>query len=363
MRDLKPPSSPKRGDQEFGLWFRGHERLNYELVPSMLRVSTEQRRRNYINEISLTRHFKAMNPDATRPDASDFEWLVTMQHYLAPTRLLDWTENLLVGLYFAVRNSELDKEDAALWILNARRLNHYSSASIRAEDIAFPEDPDVIARSCLCRIKNREEWHDVFQRELKRVVSDRSDARQQLIAKAIKNVRQLGSSVNDINRSELDLKKFNQTEGTNPKPIDLYKREVGKKPEGIYARLRMPVAVYAGRTNRRIRSQSGVFTLHGGKYEPDPTEFEPNDFHEEPIGMPISLLEIDSGLPEEEKILRWFLIPSTHRSAIRRTLAQIGISEASLFPELDYQSKYLVSRWTYKAPIEESDGDSKPEMQ
>src|SRR5689334_7745933 len=83
--DLKPSSSAKRGDQEFGLWFRGHERLTYELIPSMLRNSIGQNG-SYVDEVSLTRHFKAMNPDATRADASDFEWLVTMQHYLAPTR-------------------------------------------------------------------------------------------------------------------------------------------------------------------------------------------------------------------------------------------------------------------------------------
>jgi FRG domain len=351
MGDLKPAPSPKRGDQEFGLWFRGHERLSYEMIPSMLRNSVGQGR-NYVDEVSLTRHFKAMNPDAARPDASDFEWLVTMQHYLAPTRLLDWTENLLVGLYFAVRDSSLDgKEDAAVWILNARRLNYYSSATIRAANVAFPEDPDVIARSCLCRVRKRDEWHDAFQRELKRVVSDRTDSRQQLIASAIRDVRQIGSSVNDINRSVFDLKRFKQTQGTINKPIDLYERKVGKEPEGLYARLRMPIAVYASRTNRRIRSQSGVFTLHGGKYEPEPTEFEPNTFYEKPIGMPISLLELDSGL-SKEKILKWFLIPKTKRFVIRKTLAQIGVTDASLFPELDYQSKYLVSRWTYKQPVE-----------
>jgi hypothetical protein len=29
-----------------------------------------------------------------------------------------------------------------------------------------------------------------------------------------------------------------------------------------------------------------------------------------------------------------------------RTLARIGITDASLFPELDYQSRYLRERWT-----------------
>jgi len=136
MGDLRPRVSSKRGDTNFGLWFRGHEKTDYKLIPSILRESIGQNGR-YVDEVSLTRHFKALNPDAATSDASDFEWLVTMQHYLAPTRLLDWTENLLVALYFAVRNPSFDdKEDAAVWILNARRLNSYTSGTTRMEEMA-----------------------------------------------------------------------------------------------------------------------------------------------------------------------------------------------------------------------------------
>jgi hypothetical protein len=347
MKDLRPEKSAKRGDADFGLWFRGHAKEDYQLVPSLLRESIGQHKR-YIDEVSLTRHFKAMNPEAAASDASDFEWLVTMQHYLAPTRLLDWTENLLVALYFAVRDPSLDNNaDAAIWILNARRLNSYASASSRGRELAFAEDPDVIARSCLCRIRERQEWHDVYERERKRIRSDRVESRQKGIADAINNVRLIGSSVNDLEDRRLDLSSFTGTQRTMTSPLNVLTRESIHSDDGVYARLLMPVAVYANRSNRRIRSQSGVFTLHGGKYVPYPKEYEPQEIYRDAVGMPINLADIDVSLPRK-RILKWLRIPKEKRASIRQTLSRIGVTDATLFPELDYQAKFLLARWMYE---------------
>ncbi len=43
-----------------------------------------------------------------------------MQHHGTPTRLLDWSENVLVALYFAVEQSE--KDDGELWALQPSEL-------------------------------------------------------------------------------------------------------------------------------------------------------------------------------------------------------------------------------------------------
>ena len=56
---------------------------------------------------------------------NDWEHLFAMQHYGTPTRLLDWSENLFVGLYFACTPgaySRVEEADLAthpaLWILD-----------------------------------------------------------------------------------------------------------------------------------------------------------------------------------------------------------------------------------------------------
>ena len=141
---------------------------------------------------------EAMNCDVVGPDATDFEVLVTMQHYLAPTRLLDWTENLLVALHFAVIETDDDDRDAALWILNARRLNYYTSVSSRRSEVQF-------TRSCLIRVRNRAEWHDVFARLLRAKPIDREEYRIDRL-KAIKDVNLMGEQVNDFLAARVDIK-------------------------------------------------------------------------------------------------------------------------------------------------------------
>lgn len=50
---------------------------------------------------------------------SDFEWLAIMQHYGAPTRLLDFTESIFIAAYFAVMES---KRESVIWAVNWQKL-------------------------------------------------------------------------------------------------------------------------------------------------------------------------------------------------------------------------------------------------
>jgi hypothetical protein len=104
-------------------WFRGQPRLRDEkgrilkLRPSLYRgIIKPKYERHLVRDFSLN-----AGPIFQRSFEENFECLAYMQHYGAPTRLLDWTENALVALYFAV--VEHPKADARVWILDAWSLN------------------------------------------------------------------------------------------------------------------------------------------------------------------------------------------------------------------------------------------------
>ena len=78
------------------LFYRGHSRVNYFLRPGIKRVSRWVENENIMYQEILVRCAQNFTHCQTHLD-----YLVEMQHYGLPTRLLDITENPLVAMYFA----------------------------------------------------------------------------------------------------------------------------------------------------------------------------------------------------------------------------------------------------------------------
>lgn len=104
-------------------WYRGQTDASWPLVPSLARFGGLNR------EMSLVKRFKQNAlPHMLQRPASEWEWLFVMQHHGLPTRLLDWTESPLVGLYFVVNDisPEAKAKPGALWSLLPLGLNKHS---------------------------------------------------------------------------------------------------------------------------------------------------------------------------------------------------------------------------------------------
>jgi hypothetical protein len=283
-KDFYPVESWPYHQFPFGLWFRGHPRLDLDLRPRVFRETLVNIPKDGTwDEANVFDHLRLRDPQHERTYHSAFDWLCLMQHYSIPTRLLDWSESIVVGLYFAVKaDAEVDGE---LIVLNARRLNRQTKPR---PTISTPESGHVAVRAEMA-----------------------------------------------VKRSARKLKRSRAV-------MDALHEDPDLDPNDWIEHCRRPTAVFPRRLNDRMKLQSSVFTLHGGKmYVPGLEAYYRGDL----IPSPISLEQID----KHADILKRYVIPTKKKETIRRDLLMLGIHEGMLFPEVDHQEAYLKELWWFQS--------------
>jgi truncated hemoglobin YjbI len=136
--------------------YRGQADIEWPLIPSLARIKHNNSNLDLdkiggwsgVEEEIMKRFIRHSMPLLGHKPENYMEWLVLAQHHGLPTRLLDWSQNPLVSLYFALSTDT--NAPAVVWALEPK---HVHSIDIDLQDIDaiqvyFPLniDPKLVAQ-------------------------------------------------------------------------------------------------------------------------------------------------------------------------------------------------------------------------
>ena len=366
------------------IFYRGHANKDWKLIPSLLR-----RPEGLLTEDKLFRDMVAHEPQSFSECTSALDYLVKMQHYGLPTRLLDLTMNPLVSLYFACEKAEAYPVDGAVYLFSVpeAKVKHYDSdtVSVLANlakckwsdlNLSFYSSYDLEGSfyDALRNVLPPKIWEKNRQHEavcLARSICGRLPFLRSFALSSFKNATLAKMAASTESSSWDYIRKKNPYRGANPWVEELCKYillkvtyPAAKAPylEWFNSQRGMVILLHqirgekphfqpsiqpydlvnisfvkAKNDNQRIINQSGAFLLFGLGLD--------SGQDQDGYWGPLYCNKGKVATVPDEWIKRKFIIPADKKAKIRRELANLGITDSFIYPGIEQYAKELKQRY------------------
>ncbi|MEF3764088.1 FRG domain-containing protein [Escherichia coli] len=291
---------PRKG---YSLFFRGQAKESYTPIPSVFRNTDPKDESSALfseREHIMFEQLVAACPNDFLSCYSAFDHLVKMQHYGLPTRLLDITSNPLVALYFA-SNAHFgrgkDSSDGEIIIYE-----------IKDENIKFHGSDTVSVISNLAKMDEQFVYPNVSKDE-------RTEEQSKMVGKLLHSIYAEKPYFKDAIVSE----HISSIQAVKPK-LD----------------------------NPRVIRQSGAFLIFGMHHKKHLPSNEVNKVYK---NVDVSVVQ---NVGKDGKITTFFhetedrgyvlKINSEKKAEIIQSLEGLGVSKATLFPEIDEVAQHIKSQ-------------------
>lgn len=313
-------------------FYRGHAAVSWKLQPSIFRrlKGDENESKGFEKEHLLFRDMVARLPQSFSGCESALDYLVQMQHYELPTRLLDVTTNPLVALYFACQPvpapAENENGKVFLFSVKENRIKHYDS-----------DTASVLANLAKC--KNEEISIPLYEKGVSFYEGLKPSIETSMSfpnpGACPSEIREYILSTMPTHKVHSDYLKWFNEQGFIQTLLHQIRAE---KPHFLpliqpceLANIYLIKPKYG---NPRIINQAGAFFIFGLGLESG----------EECDKLPHLVKKIPEGIPTDW-IKHEFTISRCKKEQILEELAQLGITESYIYPEMDKYAKELKKRY------------------
>lgn len=148
-------------DTEYTYLYRGHSKNKYKLIPGLFRPGAPIKK-----EYELCQKIYREYPHEFE-NSSRLQKLIKMQHYGVPTRLLDFSMNPLIALYFAVTDNMEDDGEFIIYKVNNKWVKYEDCTKVNAIACFSYMRPDAIENLLKYCTNNKEKVVSDTKAELK----------------------------------------------------------------------------------------------------------------------------------------------------------------------------------------------------